>query len=61
LKDGSEGLAKIAPIKAELAAGKGIRRIARDLGCRRGVSDEGGNGGLGWLARENAGSCQSVP
>jgi hypothetical protein len=31
LKDGSEGLAKIAAIKAELAAGKGIRAIARDL------------------------------
>jgi len=29
LKDDSKGLAKIAAIKAELAAGKGIRRIAR--------------------------------
>ena len=27
------GLAKMAAIKAELAAGKGIRRIARDLGA----------------------------
>jgi DNA invertase Pin-like site-specific DNA recombinase len=33
LKDGSKGLAKIAAIKAELAAGKGIRRIARDQGA----------------------------
>jgi DNA invertase Pin-like site-specific DNA recombinase len=33
LKDGSKGIAKIAAIEAELAAGKGIRRIARDLGA----------------------------
>jgi hypothetical protein len=38
LKDGSEGLAKIAPIKAELAAGKSIRRIARDLGAGVGAA-----------------------
>ena len=38
LKDGSEGLAKIAAIKAELAAGKGIRPIARDLGAGVGAA-----------------------
>jgi hypothetical protein len=33
LKDGNKGLAKIAAIKSALAGGKGVRRIARDLGA----------------------------